>query len=209
MVPRLYARACVPAWLALLGVTLEGGMACSSSSSLVGNGACDGFCTKWVGAHCTKGPTAADCLTKCLTDQGRCREEENALLHCATVDGTIACETGSFSPKVLGCDKFVNAIAACLTCDAFCDEWSGSALTRAPKCLNSPNHEACKAACLSKRCAPETRAFVACAAGRSVACVDDFPYAEGCDLPLLSLAKCLASTPGGTHPFDWPPIAPP
>ncbi|MEO7091868.1 MAG: hypothetical protein ABI175_01375 [Polyangiales bacterium] len=81
-------------------------VACSSESTLVGAGACDAYCFKLVGAKCKASPTREACLDECTYYQGQCAREWNDFLRCATIDATIACDSGTSKPKVIGCDKF-------------------------------------------------------------------------------------------------------
>ncbi|MBI2391965.1 MAG: hypothetical protein HYV09_20405 [Deltaproteobacteria bacterium] len=179
---------------------LTGG--CSSSSSLVGAGACDAFCGKWVGARCRKGPSMTDCLKQCLDEQARCRPEANALMKCATIEAQIACETNSGEPRVVGCAPRENALRTCLGCDEFCARWT--------TCSGGPTHEECLATCVDPRCAVEHAGVANCMASSTVYC--DATTAE--PMPGLSCsdafwrAQTCTSRHGQPTPFRWLPVAP-
>jgi hypothetical protein len=188
-------------------------LGCSSSSSLEGIGACEGFCNKWYGSHCKNGPkTHEECLggdgivNGCLDDQARCAVEENSLIRCATVDGSIACETGSGKPKILGCQKQQSALNACLLCDQFCERWTGTAKPSDAgpgpvPCKRAPTRPACLAGCLDPQCATEMQQYRSCATGAVTCDASGEPWDPGCRFYMDALVLCL----GGTHPFDWPP----
>jgi hypothetical protein len=98
---------------------LVAAVACSSESTLVGQGACDAYCFKLVGAKCKASPTRDDCLLECGFYQQACTREFNEFLRCATIDATIACDSGTSKPKVIGCDRFQAANSkVCGTFDA-------------------------------------------------------------------------------------------
>ena len=92
----------------LVGLVLA--VACSSESSLVGEGACDGYCFKIVGAKCKDSPTRDGCLDECLYYQGECPREWNDFARCTVIDSTIACDSVTAQPKVVGCDTFDQAV---------------------------------------------------------------------------------------------------
>lgn len=93
----------------LLRLALLSLLSCSSQSTLVGQGACEGYCFKIVGAKCKSGPTRERCLDECLFYQGDCAREWNDYVRCSAIDATIACDSGTAQPKVVGCDKFQRA----------------------------------------------------------------------------------------------------
>ena len=98
---------------ALAALVLD--VACSSESSLVGEGACDGYCFKIVGAKCKDSPTREQCLDECIFHQGDCAREWNDWARCTVIDATIACDSVTAQPKVVGCDTFQAAVAgACV-----------------------------------------------------------------------------------------------
>jgi hypothetical protein len=95
--------------------------ACSSESGLVGNGACDGFCNKVVGANCKTTVSSDECVQKCLfyendptasrdpTDPQACSDANSKMIRCATIDGNVGCDGGSGRAHVVGCDPAVAA----------------------------------------------------------------------------------------------------
>jgi len=187
---------------------------CSSSSSIVGPGSCEAFCNKWYGSHCKNGPKSREeCLggdgvvNGCLDDRDRCPNEQNALIRCATVDGTIACETGTGKPKILGCEKQRDALTLCLDCDRFCDRWSGTEKPTdagpvpAP-CPGAPTHAACLASCIDPTCSTEKQQFRACASGPIACNAAGRPWVKSCeDFSWALLMTCL----NPIYPFEWPP----
>ena len=103
------------------------GVACSSESGLVGNGACDAFCVKVDGASCKTKTSHDECIAKCLfyqddptasrsrSDPQACSVAESKVLRCATIDGNVGCDGGTGLPHVVGCDPAVAERAgACL-----------------------------------------------------------------------------------------------
>jgi hypothetical protein len=97
--------------------------ACSSQSGLVGNGACDGFCAKVVGANCRVQASSDECIAKCVfyqtdptaskdaTDPNACSTANSKMLRCATIDGNVGCVGGSGRAHIVGCDPIVAARA--------------------------------------------------------------------------------------------------
>jgi len=102
--------------LAGLAFHLACAPSCSSESSLVGQGACEGYCFKIVGAKCKSSPTREACIDECLFHQADCTREWNDWLRCSSIDATIACDSATTEPKVVGCDKFQTAVTR--TCKA-------------------------------------------------------------------------------------------
>lgn len=189
---RAMRRLLAPVGLALssLAHVLSGG--CSASSSLAGSGGCDGFCTKWVGAHCRNGPTMDDCMKQCVDEQTRCRPETNAVLKCATIEAQIACETSTGQPRIVGCVPRETSLKNCLACDMFCEWWS--------QCADGPAREECLATCLDPRCAAEHRAVVDCM----------MPQKGACETSRCSWSQARACTRayGQEQPFHWLPVEP-
>jgi hypothetical protein len=101
----------------VLLLALSSALACSAESTLVGQGACDGYCFKIVGAKCKASPTRDECLAECGYYQTQCAREWNDFVRCATIDATIACDSGNSKPKVVGCDKF--QLAASKVCGSY------------------------------------------------------------------------------------------
>ncbi len=81
---------------------------CSSESTLVGDGACDAYCTKIVGAKCRGSLDKDACKKSCLSDQSYCATEENDFLRCANQNGTVNCNGGAV-PSITGCDHYLPA----------------------------------------------------------------------------------------------------
>ena len=202
----------------LLGASAAG---CSSHSEIVGAGACEGFCNKWVGARCKKGPERQPCMegglnmritesdvVGCLPAEQRCPDQADALLHCATLEGTIACETGSGNPKILGCDREKARLNVCLACEPFCTLWTTNDAGQ-PRCSRSTSRAACLAACESARCSQDTLAVRACVMSRSgglITCDENGdPQLLECDGYLQGLRNCQRADGHGTVLFDWPP----
>ena len=93
--------------------------ACSSESHLVGDGACDAFCEKVLGANCKVAASHDDCIAKCVfyqndptasrdpTDPQACSDANSKMLRCATIDGNVGCDGGTGRAHVVGCDPIV------------------------------------------------------------------------------------------------------
>lgn len=178
---------------------LTGG--CSSSAELVGAGACDAFCAKWVGARCRKGPTPSECLAQCLAEQTRCRPEANALMKCATIEAQIACEANTGEPRIVGCAPRETALRACLECDQFCTRWT--------TCSGGPTHEECLASCVDPRCAAEHAGVMTCMADYTVYCDPRTaePMALSCGGAYARAQSCTGRL-GQPTPFRWLPVVP-
>lgn len=193
-------RMVVPLLLAALGAfhAVTGG--CSSSSTITGGGGCESFCTKWVGARCRNGPTMEACLANCAEQQSRCSLESNALLKCATIEASIACETGSGQPRIVGCVPRETALVSCFACDRFCEGWSQLG------CPLSPSREECLTVCLDRRCSREHRAVVECMVRGSGSCASDGQNAPTSCFRELGDARSCTSALGQPEPFHYIPI---
>lgn len=193
-------RMVVPLLLAALGALHVVAGGCSSSSTITGGGGCESFCTKWVGARCRNGPTMEACLTKCAAEQSRCSIESSALLKCATIEATIACETGSGQPRVVGCIPRENALISCFSCDRFCEGWSKLG------CPHTPTREECLTVCLDKRCSREHRGVAECMFSGVGQCgADGHPAPTSCFSEYESARQCTAAL-GQPQPFHYIPI---
>lgn len=173
---------------------------CSSSSSITGAGGCESFCNKWVGARCRSGPTQEACMTECTAREQRCGRENDALLKCATIEATIACETNSGQPRIVGCIPREEALSSCLACDRFCEGWSSLG------CPQTPPREECLTVCLDKRCAREHRAMVDCSfTGAGTCGFDGRPVPTTC-FGEYTRAQSCTSRLGQPQPFRYIPI---
>jgi hypothetical protein len=102
--------------LAIVGVLRAlAALGCSASSELVGNGACDAFCAKVAGLHCSMAPTQETCVAQCLDEQARCPTTKSEVIRCASVDGAVACDSSTLAPHVVNCDAAVRALDQCLS----------------------------------------------------------------------------------------------
>ncbi len=112
-----FARAARWAPVALAAAALAWQLAaagCSATSEPVGNGACDGFCTKVVNLRCRQTFERDACVAACVHEQKLCPESESELIRCATNEGAIACDTSTLGPHIVACDPAINARDACL-----------------------------------------------------------------------------------------------
>lgn len=182
-----------------LSHVLAGG--CSSSSSLAGGGACDGFCARWAGSDCRNRPGMEACLAECRDEQSRCRPEANALLRCATIDGEIVCDSSSGAPRIVGCAPREVALDGCMACDRVCERWVA--------CGHGPSREECLAGCVDPRCAASHRALLDCIGGQAPRCDPETgPTAPaGCMAEWSQAAACM-SRYGAAQPFRWLPVEP-
>lgn len=186
--PRLSVNLFSVVGLMVLGAMQVASGGCSSSSDLYGGGGCESYCTKWVGAHCRNGPTKDECMNKCQGEQIRCRDATNSLLRCATLEATIACETGSGYPRIVGCAPKQAEQAACLFCYQTCELIVGSA------CSKGPTLEECLAACTSVGpCAPIYERFADCGPGSPLCAPDGrISYSDSsCSGLFDSLTRCV------------------
>lgn len=187
----------------LTGALLAGyalGTGCSSSSEITGGGGCESFCNKWVGARCRNGPTKESCLEECRARESRCAPETHALLKCATIEATIACETGSGQPRVVGCGPRETALTNCIACDRFCEGWSTVG------CPRTPDREECLVACLDRRCLREHKAMADCGfSGAGTCSSDGSPQPSRCFSEYASAANCT-NRHGQPQPFRYLPI---
>lgn len=185
----------------LLAWACTGG--CSSSSRLVGEGGCDAFCSKLVGARCRNGPKREDCLEACLDQQTRCRPEANAYLRCATIEANIACESGSGAPRVIGCAPREQALSRCLACDAFCEDYPSLD-------CDPPVRESCVDACVDPRCAAEHQELVRCVPSPIALRCFDGTISAGAECPSewSAVRSCVVRN-GGREPFRGLPAPPP
>ncbi|MGZ3455304.1 MAG: hypothetical protein ACXVEF_37215 [Polyangiales bacterium] len=152
-------RILLPLGLLVFAAAQIAGGGCSSSSELYGGGGCESFCTKWVGAHCRNGPTKDECMAECTSEQDRCRDASNALMRCATLEATIACETGSGEPRIVGCAPRQAAQQACLDCYTVCKSIADA------QCSAGPSLDECQAACGGPTCNNLYQRFVDCHPG--------------------------------------------
>ncbi len=190
----------VPLVLAALGASYAATGGCSASSSITGGGGCESYCNKLVGARCRNGPTREKCLEECHDQQGRCEPETNALLKCATIESTVACETGSGQPRVLGCAPRELAQQSCLVCDRFCGGWSKLG------CPHTPSKEECVIGCLDQRCRIPHRVVADCVfAGDGTCGPDGRPVPSTC-LGEYQNARFCTSRYGQPQPFRYIPI---
>lgn len=186
----------------LLGHAATGG--CSSESRLTGGGACESFCSKWVGARCRNSPTKEACLAKCGDEQARCRTEANAFLKCATIEAQIACETGSGQPRVLGCLAREASLNECLVCDHFCEGWTNLG------CPLSPTREECLATCLDHRCSGQHLRIAECIPrGEGTCGPDGRPAVPPVCSGSYAVAASCTQTYGQSQPFRWLAVEPP
>jgi hypothetical protein len=196
VVRRLFA----PLLISTLGAFYAASGGCSSSSSTIGGGGCESFCTKWVGARCRNGPTKEKCLTECAERESRCQLENDAFLKCATIEATIACETGSGQPRVVGCAPRESALSSCIACDRFCEGWAKIG------CPLSPGREECLTVCMDRRCAQRHRAVADCMFVGSGTCgADGRPIPNSCFTEYNSAAGCTEPL-GQPQPFRYIPI---
>jgi hypothetical protein len=173
---------------------------CSASSSITGGGGCESFCNKIVGARCRNGPTRESCLEQCFDRQRKCEPETNALLKCATIESTIACETGSGQPRVLGCVPRETAQDACIACERFCDGWAKVG------CPHTPSKEECLIACLDKRCRQQHLVVANCLFSGAGTCAFDGRPAPSTCLPEYQSAASCTSQHGQPQPFRYIPL---
>jgi hypothetical protein len=149
-------RILLPLGLLVFAAAQIAGGGCSSSSELYGGGGCESFCTKWIGAHCRSSPTKEDCMAECTSEQDRCRDESNALMRCATLEATIACETGSGEPRIVGCAPKQAAQAHCLSAYSVCKSIVDA------NCSAAPSLAECQAAASGTTCSTLYQRFVDC-----------------------------------------------
>jgi hypothetical protein len=182
--------------LSVVGLMMVGAMqvasgGCSSSSELYGGGGCESFCTKWIGAHCRKGVSKEDCMTDCQGEQFACPDAKNALMRCATLEATIACETGSGEPRIVGCAPKQVELETCKSCYSVCKQIEDVA------CTLAPSRQECLAACTGTKCANLYERFVDCRPGQPT-CTDDghidYQFST-CSSLWFQLQSCMA--PGG------------
>lgn len=193
-------RVLVPLLVAALGVANVATGGCSASSSITGGGGCESYCNKIVAARCRNGPTREKCLEECVDQQQRCEPETSSLLKCATIESTIACETGSGQPRVLGCAPRELAQQSCLTCDRFCEPWSRLG------CPTTPSHEECLIACLDKRCRSQHRQVADCLLSGDGTCgADGRPVPSRC-FGEYETARICTSQQGQPQPFRYIPL---
>ena len=109
------------------------GAGCSSSSTLVGAGACEAYCLKWIGAKCKGAPTHDGCLDECTFYQTQCQTAQDDYLRCATNEGTVSCDGDTGQPHSVGCNKWIHARDRACTTTFVPDAGSDDApLTNAP-----------------------------------------------------------------------------
>lgn len=87
---------------------------CSATSEPIGNGACDGFCTKVVNLRCRQTLARETCVASCLYEQALCPETESEVIRCSTNEGAIACDTSTLAPHIVNCDAARVARDACM-----------------------------------------------------------------------------------------------
>jgi hypothetical protein len=87
---------------------------CSATSEPIGNGACDGFCTKVVNLRCHQTLEREACVASCIYEQTVCPETMSEVIRCATNEGAIACDTSTLAPHVVNCDAARAARDACI-----------------------------------------------------------------------------------------------
>lgn len=87
---------------------------CSATSEPIGNGACDGFCTRVVNLRCRQTLERDACVASCLYEQALCPETMSELLRCSANEGVVACDSTTLAPHVVNCDPARTARDACL-----------------------------------------------------------------------------------------------
>lgn len=87
---------------------------CSATSEPIGNGACDGFCTKVVNLRCRQTLQREACVASCLYEQTRCPETASEVIRCSTNEGAIACDTSTLAPHIVNCDAAQRARDVCM-----------------------------------------------------------------------------------------------
>lgn len=183
------------------GMLALGGVSCGQSYGPWGEGGCDTFCNRWVGAHCRNPVSRDECMTKCITTRDLCPAHQTALVRCANLEGNIICDSDSGATKIANCTNQQTQVDSCSTCATFCKRWVATG------CTHALDYGECLSTCLDPRCAPShASAAVSCArltcdeSGHPIS-ADRF---GSCEFALQQAQACV-SVVGGSTPFAWLP----
>lgn len=190
--------------LLALGAALSSA-SCGEAYGGWGDGGCDTFCNRWVGAHCRTPVSRDECLQKCVTQRAQCPAQQQSLLRCANLEGAINCDADTGATKIANCSVQVGHVEGCLACAKFCDRWIAAG------CSHARDRGECVASCLDARCADVHR-FATTTCASAVLVCDDTGHPSsgdwGCG-DALAMATLCAARAGGSHAFSWLPEKPP
>lgn len=186
--------------LLALGAALSSA-SCGEAYGGWGDGGCDTFCNRWVGAHCRNPVSRDECLTKCVTERGLCPVQTQSLLRCANLEGAINCDADTGGTKIANCSVQVAHLDSCLVCAKFCARWVGAG------CARARDVGECVASCLDGRCNAQHR-LAATTCTRPLVCDEEgYPVSDVCAGSLSSASECARAV-GGAHAFAWLPERP-
>ena len=178
------------------------GIACSQSYAPWGDGGCDTFCNRQVGARCRAPVDREKCVTECVNKRDLCPAHQRGLLRCANLEGNIVCDGDTGATKIANCGPAQDEVAVCVSCATFCRAYVSL-------CTRANDLGECVASCLDPRCRSIHAGAASNCAPPALTCGDDgFPTAAAsafaCSQGLAQATACVRYH-GGGRAFTWMP----
>ncbi len=187
--------------VALVGALAALGASCSTSYAPWGDGGCDTFCNRQVGARCRAPIDRDKCLVECVNNRALCPAHQRGLLRCANLEGNIVCDGDTGATKIANCGPAQEEVSACVTCATFCRAYVGL-------CARGNDLGECISSCLDPRCRGAHAAAMSNCGATLICGEDGFPTPPRttfiCGQSFGVASSCVRSH-GGGGAFKWIP----